>query len=302
MLLRKEMRSTMSDENGRRLRCTDFATVYAYPERGQNLFRTARTNDSDTVYPIPPTVTPVGGAATRSLPDRLTTCLPANCAGRVSSDGQMVAVYQQYRPLVFARCSRLLDSRDEGEDATQEVFVRALKHSHALPTGPQTALWLCRVATNLCLNKIRDRKLRARRTQEWTIDFDTSGMVAEQPEEETIRRDSAARLLASLAPRHRIVAWLHYIDELDQQEVADRLGVSRRTVVSRLAELTDGGSRSRGRGRAENVRRQRLRSGKVPGELRSIAGHLIDPAGFRFGESIGIGNVGLHVQDRSAVQ
>lgn len=145
-----------------------------------------------------------------------------------------VALYTNYRSLVYARCRRLLDEVDDAEDATQEVFIRALNHLTSLPGGVDAARWLYRTATNYCFNVIRDRKLRGKRIDELRGDATDSGGHAE---ETAIRRDAVRRVLAAVSPMQRMVVVLHYVDEMDQHEVAHTLQISRRTVVNRLAEL-----------------------------------------------------------------
>ena len=43
------------------------------------------------------------------------------------------------------------------------------------------------------------------------------------------------------------MAWLYHVDGLEQAEVAEILGISRRTVVNRLAEFQERGRRVLGR-------------------------------------------------------
>ena len=50
-------------------------------------------------------------------------------------------------------------------------------------------------------------------------------------------RNDAQRLLERLPPRARAIAWLTYVDGMLQQEVAETLGVSRRTVVNHLNQV-----------------------------------------------------------------
>jgi RNA polymerase sigma factor (sigma-70 family) len=47
----------------------------------------------------------------------------------------------------------------------------------------------------------------------------------------------AERLLRRVPDASRAVAWLTYIEELQQHQVAEELGISRRTVVNRLAAI-----------------------------------------------------------------
>jgi RNA polymerase sigma-70 factor (ECF subfamily) len=61
--------------------------------------------------------------------------------------------------MVQRRCRGLLRDEDEAQDAAQEVFVRVLKSSHRLSNRYPSSL-LYRVATNVCLNRLRDRSRR----------------------------------------------------------------------------------------------------------------------------------------------
>ncbi|MFI5376709.1 MAG: sigma factor, partial [Candidatus Rokuibacteriota bacterium] len=46
------------------------------------------------------------------------------------------------------------------EDATQETFVRVRRHLEKAPDAHEALLWIYRIATNYCLNELRDRKGR----------------------------------------------------------------------------------------------------------------------------------------------
>lgn len=61
--------------------------------------------------------------------------------------------------MVLRRCRRLLGSEDEALDACQDVFVRVMEHRERL-TNDHCSSLLYRLATNVCLNRIRDRARR----------------------------------------------------------------------------------------------------------------------------------------------
>src|SRR5207249_1569619 len=99
------------------------------------------------------------------------------------------------------------------------------------PDSHEALRWVYRIATNYCLNELRDRQRRP----------DPRAEVPEPPSENAelayANRDLAARLVDRAAEKVRSVAWLHYVDGFDQQEVANVLGISRRTVVNRLSDF-----------------------------------------------------------------
>ena len=145
--------------------------------------------------------------------------------------GDLKVAYHRYGRAVFAHCKRLLGSAEAGEDATQEVFVRALRQSGRWPVACELRPWLFRIATNYCLNELRGRRLRA---------HGPSQLATALPgnlEDCLMARSEVGKLLERLPQRARDVARLTYVEGMLQEEVAEALGVSRRTVVSYLTQL-----------------------------------------------------------------
>jgi RNA polymerase sigma-70 factor, ECF subfamily len=149
------------------------------------------------------------------------------------ADDPLTTLYRRYGPFIYARCARLLGDRAAAEDATQETFMRVHRHLHKAPDAGEALAWVYRIATNYCLNEIRDRKLRPRAEPE------LAEGLGENLETALANREVAAKIVQRSPERLRTPAWLHHVDGLDQGEVARVLGISRRTVGSRLAEFAD---------------------------------------------------------------
>lgn len=107
-------------------------------------------------------------------------------------------------------------------------------HRHLEKADSREALaWIYRIATNYCLNEIRNRSRRPQ-PQDEPPEIAIDGLESALSD-----RDLAERIVARAPEKLRVVAWLHHVDGLDQADVARVLGISRRTVVNRLAEFTD---------------------------------------------------------------
>ncbi len=143
-------------------------------------------------------------------------------------------LYRAHRRAVYGHCRKLLADGAGAEDATQEVFTRAFHHLQGISDGDHQRRWLFRVATNYCLNQLRNQ----RRQTELLLRCHTGR--TNDPSTAMVAREVATRITRGLPEQARWVAWLLYVDELDQREVADVLGVSRRTVVNRLATFRVG--------------------------------------------------------------
>ena len=64
-------------------------------------------------------------------------------------------LYRRYGPMVIRRCTQLLRDEEQALDAAQDVFVRLMERQDRLKDDYPSSL-LYRMATNLCLNRIRD--------------------------------------------------------------------------------------------------------------------------------------------------
>jgi RNA polymerase sigma-70 factor, ECF subfamily len=156
------------------------------------------------------------------------------------------ALYANYGSAIFARCCRLLDDRSAAEDAYQEVFLRVHRHIGSAPANDEALRWMFRITTNYCLNMLRDRKLRPSPTDDYAH---VVGVAC--PEERIADRDLGRRL-AMRAPAHlRAVAWLYHVEGLAQHEIAEELGISRRTVVNYLGAFADHAQRFSGAGQPQ---------------------------------------------------
>src|SRR6185503_2781167 len=123
----------------------------------------------------------------------------------VVSELDVGALSRRFGPMVLRRCRQLLRDEDEALDAAQDVFVRLIERRQRLDARYPSSL-LYRIATNVCLNRIRDR---ARRPE--TPDEEKLLAIARA---ETPGAESEARMLLDrLFNRHpessRTMAVLH---------------------------------------------------------------------------------------------
>lgn len=76
------------------------------------------------------------------------------------------AELEAHRPALTGHCYRMLGSVMDADDAVQEAMVRAWKAYEGFDGRASVRTWLYKIATNVCLDTISDRKRRARPTDE----------------------------------------------------------------------------------------------------------------------------------------
>lgn len=149
------------------------------------------------------------------------------------TDDEVEALCRRYGPMVLRRCQRLLGAGEDARDACQDVFVRLVQHRRRLDDAYPSSL-LYRMATNVCLNRIRERGRQPSTDGERLL----HGIAtAEEPG----ALSDARLLLERLFSRHplssRTMAVLHFVDGLTLEQVAEETAMSVSGVRKRLRRL-----------------------------------------------------------------
>ena len=131
--------------------------------------------------------------------------------------------------MVYRRALVLLGDPHEAEDATQEVFVRALKSADKFRAESSVSTWLYRITTNYCLNQVRNRSTRRRLLERHVRDPEV-----EQSQPEPANMIAIRRLLARADERQALAAVYVHVDGMRREEAAELLGCSVRTVGNLL--------------------------------------------------------------------
>jgi RNA polymerase sigma-70 factor (ECF subfamily) len=163
-------------------------------------------------------------------------------------------VYRRFAPAIHRRCRAMLADDDEALDALHDIFLRLYDKLSTFRGDSELMTWLYRLSTNHCLNR-----LRARRTRERIIDAAGRTQPTEAPSlsAEVERRDLLRRLLGAFDEDHVQLAVHYYYDEMTQPEIARVLGVSERTVRTRLRKIEELAERQR-------LELERIRGGGAP--------------------------------------
>lgn len=147
---------------------------------------------------------------------------------------------QKYQKGIHALAWRKTDDFHYAEEITQDTFLRAYTKLSTLKNPNQFAGWLYVIANRLCLNWMRKQKptmLSLENASEKEIDTLTYGRyISEYRESEATehRYEIVQKLLAKLPESERTVMTLYYLGEVPAKEISKFLGVSVKTIHSRL--------------------------------------------------------------------
>ncbi|MBD3182067.1 sigma-70 family RNA polymerase sigma factor, partial [Candidatus Poribacteria bacterium] len=167
-----------------------------------------------------------------------------------SEDGELIKKCLEGEPEVFGILvdkykesvyglihARVLDFH-HSQDLTQEVFIKAFEKLHTLKRHDNFRAWLYTIIHRVCINWFRDRSRKPKTT------FLNEKTIKKLDEKTRTRYQSNKRLeetvdlihneIKKLPLIYRQIVTLHYLNEMDNREIATYLGISPNNVSQRL--------------------------------------------------------------------
>jgi RNA polymerase sigma-70 factor (ECF subfamily) len=147
------------------------------------------------------------------------------------------ALFAAYRDRIYRYVLRLVRDRAEAEDLTQETFLRAYRRQESLRDPDAVGGWLYRIATHVCLDRLRQRSARVSADGEGAPPLEQTPAPTPPVDEITERNETSVcvqRCLEALPDTYRAVILLYEGHSLTAAEIAALLGLKLTTVKMRL--------------------------------------------------------------------
>lgn len=148
----------------------------------------------------------------------------------------------KYRERIYVQAFNLTRNADDATDLCQETFVKAWKSIHRFRGQSSFYTWLYRIATNLGIDLIRSKQKNPMTPFEDTLDREETEenkpfTKNELPSDDLLRKELGEAIesaIAKLTHDHREVILLREYEGLDYKDIAQAVGCSIGTVMSRL--------------------------------------------------------------------
>lgn len=165
-------------------------------------------------------------------------------AGDEHAFEQLVIAYQ--KP-IYNLLLRMTGSREDAFDLTQETFLKAWHAISLFQFDSKFLTWLCRIASNTCIDFLRKERRRQTvsltavddRDETYEIDVADATLDPAQIVEQVMDRDAVLQALQQLPPEYRIALSMRVLEEMRYEDIAEALDIKPGTVKSRIARARE---------------------------------------------------------------
>jgi RNA polymerase sigma-70 factor (ECF subfamily) len=163
-------------------------------------------------------------------------------AGQTEAFDQLV---NRYRSRVFAMIYNMVHNEQDAWDLAQDSFVKAWKSIKRFRGQSSFYTWLYRIVMNVTIDHARKKQIKGTGTEfndEVKLgDIEPAARTAPRseplPHRQMERSEIRGRIdaaIAQLTPEHRAVILMKETEDMQYHEIAEALGCSIGTVMSRL--------------------------------------------------------------------
>jgi RNA polymerase sigma-70 factor (ECF subfamily) len=203
------------------------ATLPAFKDKKKKVFYSEHPESSEDN---------IGGVADRISKEEI-------IAASEGDEAAFVKLVEAYQQSIYNLALRMVHSRTEAEDITQDIFLHLLdildRYDPERPFEP----WLFRVATNHILNYLKRRKIKTVPMESLRQPGDSEAPAVEladsnspttDPVELSEKYEVLQKAVNELPPDWRAVITLHYMQSFSVNDIASTLEIPVGTVKNRL--------------------------------------------------------------------
>jgi RNA polymerase sigma factor (sigma-70 family) len=154
------------------------------------------------------------------------------------SDINFEILIERFAGQIYNHSFRILGTREDAEEATQDVFMKIFKGVDGFRGEARLSTWIWKITVNVCLS--RQRRAREKYTH---IDLDESGInitdeaISSNPGKllaSANDREELVRFIRKLNEQEATVVTMFYFDEMDYKEISRVLEIPTGTVATLL--------------------------------------------------------------------
>jgi RNA polymerase sigma factor (sigma-70 family) len=162
----------------------------------------------------------------------------AACEAVPCDADDLEALYVKYRGHVYACAFKYCGGRaDAAEDVVTNVFIKANDFLHQFDPTMDKKGWLYRITKHEAISQMKAESAWYRRTLTYLTSWPQTTRSPSVEMSERQLAELAWNTIAVMPARERLVATMHFVDDMSQTAIAKELSLSEPTISRSLAKI-----------------------------------------------------------------
>ena len=144
---------------------------------------------------------------------------------------------ERYKDYVFTLALRILKSREEAEEVSQDVFIKVYRTIKSFKAQSKFTTWLYTITYRASIDQARKKNIAIRSLEDDNSFLQIADQASSNPEEALQKEDLRGHLLnaiQNLPPQDASVITLFYLNEKSVKEIAEITNLSVTNVKTKL--------------------------------------------------------------------
>ncbi|KAA3613781.1 MAG: RNA polymerase subunit sigma-24 [Calditrichaeota bacterium] len=151
-------------------------------------------------------------------------------------------ILARYRGPLFHMLFKMVHSKEEAEDLTQEAFIKAFRALASFNEEYAFSTWLYKIAANNCIDYLRKKRLQtfsynkpiASKDGELQREYADENEATDKPMLDTEKTHMINLAIEDLPPKYKLAIELRHKEELSYEDIAEKLDIPLGTVKARI--------------------------------------------------------------------
>ncbi|MDB5241037.1 MAG: polymerase subunit sigma-24 [Spirosoma sp.] len=146
-------------------------------------------------------------------------------------------LYNRYVGKVYNRCLSMTKDTEKAQDFTHDIFIRMFARLERFEERSSFSTWLYSISYNYCVDQLRVSKRLS--TTALDNDIDCQSPTLDEAERMEYSMQQLSMAMNTIAPQDAQILRLKYQDNLDVQQIAEKMNLKNSAVKMRLKRARD---------------------------------------------------------------
>lgn len=147
-------------------------------------------------------------------------------------------IFYEYKDRVYHQALRMLGSREDAEEAVQDIFLRIYKGLPGFRGDSKLSSWIFRIAANVCIAKWKQKKGLYSSIDDESVQHDVAHVSVHPSCDELYENkefsERVHQCISRLQPEYSAVITLYYFEGMGYEEISSIMNIPVGTVGTYL--------------------------------------------------------------------